>query len=230
MDKENARNTVIFVVAVLALTMAYQFFVVSPAQKRAQLAAQQKAAAEQTLKAPGATAQPGAFVPVEEALARSQRVRIDTPDITGSISLTGARFDDLELKTYHQTIDPTSPPVEILSPEGAQYAYFVHSGWTGQNLAGLPDRNTDWQLTKGDVLTPSSPITLSYQAENGLIFTRQISVDDQFMFTITDTVANNGTAPATVGALRISSAYGRSAPAAAHASVRRGRDRRAGRG
>lgn len=195
MDKDNFRNTALFIVCALALTVAYQFLVVGPAQKRQQLAQQQ--AAQVQAAAPGVNG-PVAPLPVADALQRSERVKIDTPALTGSIALTGARFDDLELKDYHQTVDPSSPPVEILRPAGSEYAYLVYSGWNADNVAGMPDFNTDWRLTSGDVLTPSTPITLSHQTETGLIFTRQISVDDQFMFTITDTVANGGAAPVTL--------------------------------
>src|SRR5689334_209001 len=65
---------------------------------------------------PGLAAAPGAPADVaqivrtrEQALALSPRVAIDTPSLTGSISLKGGRIDDVSLKNYRETIDPKSP-------------------------------------------------------------------------------------------------------------------------
>ncbi len=85
--------------------------------------------------------------------------------------------------------------MELFTPKEAQYAYFAQSGWSGANLTGLPDDNTVWTLTSGSTLTPSTPVTLTYDNGQGLTFTRQIAVDDKFLFTITDTAANHSPTP-----------------------------------
>jgi YidC/Oxa1 family membrane protein insertase len=77
-------------------------------------------------------------------------------------------------------------------------AYFAEAGWLGANLSGLPGPQTQWTLTSGSVLSPDHPVVLTFAAPNGLTFTRQIAVDDKFMFTMTDMVANGGAAPVTV--------------------------------
>jgi YidC/Oxa1 family membrane protein insertase len=77
-------------------------------------------------------------------------------------------------------------------------AYFAEAGWLGANLSGLPGPQTQWTLTSGSVLSPDHPVVLTFAAPNGLTFTRQISVDDKFMFAITDSVANGSGAPVTV--------------------------------
>ncbi|HEY9219639.1 MAG TPA: membrane protein insertase YidC, partial [Phenylobacterium sp.] len=114
------------------------------------------------------------------------------------VSLRGARIDDLYLRTYRETLAKDSPPVELLRPEGAKYAWFADIGWTGENLPGLPTPETVWTLASGDRLAPGRPIVLRYTNGGGLTFSRQISVDEQFMFTIADTVANTGAAPVTL--------------------------------
>ncbi len=128
------------------------------------------------------------------------RVKIDTPDVDGSLLLKGARFDDLRLKKYHETSDTRSPEIVLLAPKGTDYPYFVDFGWTNAQGVSqpLPGDNTVWTLTGGTMLTPGHPITLTWDNGHGLVFTRRIEVDDQYMFTVTDGVANKGGAAATL--------------------------------
>ena len=143
------------------------------------------------LLAPGAAPAP-VFLPRAQAEGLSPRIAIETPDLTGSVALKGARIDDLFLKNYHVTVDPKSPLVELFRPEGAQGAYFADTGWTGANVPGLPGPNTLWSAPAGAVLGPGSPVTLTYDNGQGLVFTRTLSVDANYMFTLTDQVANRG--------------------------------------
>lgn len=123
-------------------------------------------------------------------LASGQRVAIDTDLLKGSINLKGARFDDLSLKNYHVTVDKTSPIVDVLTPAGADRAYIAEFGYTG--FDGAPGPNTVWTVAAGSTLTPSTPVTLTYEAPNGLTFNRTVAIDDQYLFTITDAVENTG--------------------------------------
>jgi YidC/Oxa1 family membrane protein insertase len=132
------------------------------------------------------------------ALAASPRVPVATPSLQGSISLKGARIDDLFLTQYRVAVEKTSPPVELLRPEGAQHAWFAEFGWTGANVPGLPTSQTLWTLTEGSKLAPGQPVVLTYANGTGLTFTRRIEVDDKFMFTVTDTVVNAGAMPVTL--------------------------------
>ena len=201
MQENNNRNTIIFVVSAVLILIAYQFLVVDPATKRRNAdMVRQKAATVETQK-PGVlpSATPGTVVVSrEQAAAASTRAPITTPALSGSVSLRGARIDDLFLMNYRQTVDKTSPPVELLRPEGSRYAYFAEFGWTGANLPGLPTADTVWQLVEGSTLAPGQPLTLRTSTGQGLTFTRKIEVDDRFMFTVTDTVANTGTGSVTL--------------------------------
>jgi YidC/Oxa1 family membrane protein insertase len=203
MQPDSSRNTIIFLVCALALFIVYQMFVLEPAQKRraAELAAQRPAAvaAGTEVPRPGAPAvQVPPAVTRAAALAASPRVPIATPNLLGSLSLKGARIDDLFLTQYRTKIDKTSPPVELFRPEGAPYAWFADFGWTGANVPGLPTASTVWTLAEGSTLSPGHPVVLTYTNGAGLTFTRRIAVDDKFMFTVTDTVANLGTMPITL--------------------------------
>ena len=203
MQDNSNRNTIIFVVSAMVLLLAYQFLVMGPRNKarEAELARNPPAAtaqmqAQQLTKAPPTAAE--ALVSRQQAAAASPRVRIETPALSGSVSLRGARLDDLYLKQYRETVAEDSPPVELLRPEGAQHAQFAEFGWAGANVAGLPTAATVWTQTAGGTLAPGAPITLQTTNGAGLTFTRVISVDDRFMFTLSDTVANTGAAAVTL--------------------------------
>ena len=148
---------------------------------------------------PGANA-PGA-VPAQAAetrkaaLAKRPRVKIETPRLHGSIDLLGARLDDLTLATYHETVDPKSPEVVLLSPPGTQEPYLAELGWVAASPdVKVPGPQTRWTASNGP-LTPTNPVMLTWDNGQGLVFTRTISVDPNYMFTVRDSVRNTGAAP-----------------------------------
>ena len=127
------------------------------------------------------------------ALAKTQRVAIETPRLRGSISLTGARIDDLSLTDYQVTLDPTSDTVILLSPAGGPNAYYTLYGWApvgDLDFTDVPGAATPWQVETGQSLTPSTPVTLVWDNGKGLIFRNIYSVDEDFMFTVEQTVTN----------------------------------------
>jgi YidC/Oxa1 family membrane protein insertase len=199
MQNDN-KNTLMFIVSAFAILIGYQFFVLGPQQKKAEAEARAKKVAQQQVATqPGVTLDAnGNPQPLrlsrDAAKAQSPRLVVDTPALLGSIALKGARIDDLLLRKYAETTDKNSPPVELFRPEGAEHAWFADFGWAGANLPGLPDSRTVWTAAPGQVLRPNSPVTLTFDNGQGLTFTRLIAVDDQAMFTITDSVKNNGTA------------------------------------
>ncbi|HEV2865067.1 MAG TPA: membrane protein insertase YidC, partial [Allosphingosinicella sp.] len=123
-------------------------------------------------------------------LAETPRVAIDTPSLRGSINLKGARVDDLVLIRQREGLDPNSPPVRLFSPGGSPGAYFGSFGWTGQG-ARTPDANTVWQAS-GTRLTPSTPVTLSWNNGQGLIFRIQLAIDEAYLITARQRVDNRG--------------------------------------
>ncbi len=128
-----------------------------------------------------------------EAVAESARIEIDTPSLTGSISLAGGRIDELSLRNYREALDPESPLVELLSPVGQPQAYYALYGWApGGTLEfdQVPGATTPWQIESGSKLAPGAPVTLSWDNGSGLIFRRTISIDEKFMFSVTQSVEN----------------------------------------
>jgi YidC/Oxa1 family membrane protein insertase len=132
----------------------------------------------------------------QHALAKSQRIAIDTPRLRGSIALTGGRIDDLSLIQYRETIDPKSPAIELLSPSGSPQPFYAEFGWidgSGMNLR-VPTSETIWLQHGSDSLGIGRPVTLVWQNGQGLEFRRTISVDDKYLFNVRDEVRNSGPA------------------------------------
>jgi YidC/Oxa1 family membrane protein insertase len=143
--------------------------------------------------APGA-APAHSFETRQAALAEQPRLMISTPRLHGSIDLLGAKFDDLTLADYHETVDRKSPEVELLSPPGTQDPYLAEFGWVAASPnIEVPGPQTRWTASGGP-LTPTNPVTLTWDNGHGLIFTRVISVDPNYMFTVRDSVRNAGNA------------------------------------
>ncbi|PDT41910.1 membrane protein insertase YidC [Sinorhizobium americanum] len=210
---ENNRNYFVAIALSVLILVAWQFFYVNPRMEKERIAAEN---AQQTQHAqpqqggePAAPGQalPGGAVPGEsrdQAVAKSARVAIDTPALSGSINLTGARFDDLKLKGYRETVDPKSPVITLFSPAETADGYFTEIGYIGSDATGsVPGPQTVWTLSGGDKLTPATPVTLTYTNDKGITFARTISVDDRYMFQVVDSIKNAGSAPASL------SSYGR---------------------
>ena len=216
MPNNESRNMIIFMVIAFVMLIGYQTLVLDPAnRKKADALKREQVAAAKQVAAPTAVSGPTVKVSREAAKAASPRVTIATPALTGSLRLQGARIDDLFLTErnpkgdlkYGQTLEKTSPPVELLRPEGAEHAWFADFGWTDEiapgvptpRVPGLPTPETVWTVTSANkVLAQDRPVTLTYVSPGKLVFTRTVSVDDKFMFTVTDTVANQGAAPVTI--------------------------------
>ncbi len=202
MDENNNKNLILAtVLSFLVITVWFILFPPpeAPAPDLTQTPAEATAGAGQTTAPPvGETAVATQEVaPAPEAA----RLTIDTPELTGSISMRGGRLDDLSLKSYHETLDPNSPDVRVFTPVGQGQAYYALFGWapSGSLTAeDVPGPNTEWQIAKGATLRPDAPVTLAWDNGKGQRFTREISVDDKFMFTVTDKVENTGTGDVTL--------------------------------
>jgi YidC/Oxa1 family membrane protein insertase len=139
------------------------------------------------------------------------RLSIDTPKLQGSISMLGGRIDDLSLKTYRETLDADSPNVQLLSPVGKEHPYYAVFGWlagNGLSADDVPGAKAEWKIVSGATLSPENPVTLSWENGKGLIFTRTIAVDADFMFTVKDAVQNTGTAEARLAPYGIIARHG----------------------
>jgi len=135
-------------------------------------------------------------------IALDPRILIDTPNLQGSINLNGALLDDLYLKNYHETVDPHSPLIALLNPLVFKQGYLAEFRYLSEDTTlTLPTMLSAWKID-GDqaVLTPTTPVRLTFDNGDGLIIHRTIAVDDKFMFTFTDEVRNESGKPITLDA------------------------------
>ncbi|MXP40605.1 membrane protein insertase YidC [Altererythrobacter soli] len=126
-------------------------------------------------------------------LRAAGRVRIDAPQVAGSINPVGARVDDILLKTHRQTVDEDSGPVRLFAPAGTPTQQFAQFGWVGEGI-NLPGAQTVWQA-EGGPLAPGNPVTLRWNNGEGLLFTIRFTIDEHYMLSAEQTVANTSGAP-----------------------------------
>lgn len=132
-------------------------------------------------------------IPIEQVLEAGGRIEVETPRLTGSISLTGGRIDDLSLKDYRETLDADSELVRVLSPEDTAAPYYALHGWiptVGAELSDVPGRDTPWTVETGGTLSVGNDVGLVWENGTGLVFRKTFSIDEDFLFTITQSVEN----------------------------------------
>jgi YidC/Oxa1 family membrane protein insertase len=225
------RNTILAVILSGLVLLGWQYFFNLPQlekqraaqQAQSELAKPTPQAGGANTPAPGAAPTPSANDPAanqpvstapavdrDTAIASAPRVKIDTPRVSGSISLKGARIDDLSLVQFRDTVDPLSPATVLFSPSGTANPYYAEFGWVAASGSAvkIPDQNTVWQQEGSGNLTSSSPIKLKYDNGDGLTFHRTISIDDRYLFTVKDEVTNVGNAPVTLYPFALISRHG----------------------
>ncbi|MDO8358884.1 MAG: membrane protein insertase YidC, partial [Devosia sp.] len=212
---ETNRNMILAIVLSVVVLFGWQFFIAGPqmerAQRQAEIAAQQAAAANPglattttttnadgttttTTAATPTTAAAGTFADRAAALAASPRVEIETAALKGTINLAGGRLDDLQLKKYTETLAADSAIITLLTPSGAPGGYYVEQGWAAASgsTVKLPDATSQWTL-EGDAsarLTETTPVTIKWDNGAGLIFRRSFAVDADYLFTVTQSIEN----------------------------------------
>ena len=146
-----------------------------------------------------------------EPVADTPRIAIDTPRLSGSVSLLGGRIDELFLKDYRVSLDDNSDIVELLKPVGTPNAYYALYGWApgaGATVEDVPGARTEWQIESGETLAVDSPVTLVWQNGSGLTFRRTLAVDEDYMFTITQSVENASGAPVSLAPYGVIARHG----------------------
>jgi len=204
---QETKNIILATCLSILVVLGWEAFYAKPQLERerqlqAQMHPRQAAGSQQSSNSPSAS---GTAAPDEElaprktrseALAESPRVKLDAPAIYGSIALKGARIDDVSFKNYRETVDPNSPHIILLSPADSPSPYYVETGFIADPSANLilPGHDTLWQADH-DTLTESSPLTLTFDNGQGIVFHRKIAVDNHYMFTVTDSIENKSAQP-----------------------------------
>ncbi|NIJ40835.1 YidC/Oxa1 family membrane protein insertase [Parvibaculum indicum] len=210
------RNFIIAIALSVLVFVGWQYFFINPKMEaeKAQKAAQQAAQTQQSDagsqsdgharppaidgSAPRTPATSG--LSAETVTAQGPRIDVSSDRLDGSISLSGVRFDDLKLRNYHETIADDSPEVRLFSPVGTKHPYFSEFGWIAPPNSGIatPGAKTLWTVEGNDTLTPTTPVDLVWDNGQGLVFHREISLDENYMFTVKDSVDNKTGAPVTL--------------------------------
>ena len=214
---QDQRNLILAVALSLLVLLGWQHFFAAPALKdekarqefSKQFEGQRNGTSETTPgvttttgptpQAPGITTPgvtPGAAtaapIPRDDALKQSPRLAIKTNSVEGSVALKGGRIDDLVLVKYREHLDPNSPKVVLLSPTGTEHPYFAEYGWIAQTGGSqkVPDQDSLWTVEQGTALTTSTPVTMTWDNGQGLVFRRTLSIDNDYMFKVVDEVEN----------------------------------------
>ena len=122
----------------------------------------------------------------------TNRIKIENQNIKGSISLEGAIIDDVIFKNYKEELNSENKVI-FLNPKNSSKEYFIETGWVAGNNDNikLPLNNSIWKVKGNNLLTPDSPVELEWDNEEGLIFTKKITLDNKFLFNITQSIKNN---------------------------------------
>jgi YidC/Oxa1 family membrane protein insertase len=145
----------------------------------------------------------------ESALAASPRIHVDTPRLSGSVSLKGGRIDDLALVQYRESVDPKSPAIVLLAPSGSPQPFYAEFGWVAAaGTTKMPGPDTLWRQEGTGDLTVGHPVTLVTDNGDGVEFRRTIAVDDRYLFSIKDDVTNKSAAPVSIYPYALVSRHG----------------------
>ena len=210
MDDQN-KNLILATALSFLVILAWFFFFpppepVAPPQPAAVTASDAPAAVP-----PAATGTAAGAAAAAEAAPEAPRIAIDTPRVEGSITLLGGRIDDLKLKDYQVTLDPKSDLVRLLTPVGQTGSYYALYGWAPGGDLGfedVPGPNTEWTVADGTTLSLDAPVTLRWDNGKGLIFSRTLSIDENYMFTVTQAVENTGATDVSVAPYGIVARHG----------------------
>ena len=191
------KNVLLAVALTIAIIFGWQFFYDGPRQKirskQKQTSQVQKVLKQESIKK---TSGEKFFANRNEALKKSGKARVkrDSPKVKGSISLVGARFDDLVLPKYRATFNKNSGPTILLSPSMYKEAYFVEFGWLSDDGIDVPTAETIWNSNK-ETLKANGDVTLSWKNSQNMEFKIHVALDNNYMFKITQTVKNQSGKP-----------------------------------
>jgi YidC/Oxa1 family membrane protein insertase len=193
------RNLLAAVILSMLILLGYQYFIALPHQAAVNQAQQAAATATNGATNEGQSATQ-ATPPINQAKADLANlppvgdVLINNGRVAGRINLRGARFDRLSLKDYQQHAGHNSDPVQLFNDAATADGFVMKLGWQaakGQGEVKLPDATTAWQADR-PTLTPEQPVTLRWNNGQGLLFEQRISLDEHFMFSVEQSVSNQG--------------------------------------
>ncbi len=204
-------NMMLAVVISLFILLGFHFFVEMPRQAKIAAAAKDKAQQEKSVETltpagkPAVTTATAGETPDGDVAASASAIRIPIRGarVSGSFPTTGGRIDDLTLNEHCVHVDetcktnPAADHVALLKKDDAPQPAYIDSGWLTEGSAKVPNEQTVWSVAPGspaELGTSAAPVTLFWDNGEGLRFERTISIDENFLFTIKQSVRNTGTA------------------------------------
>ncbi len=202
MTPEN-RNLIMAVALSMIVLLGWQIFVIQPEMEK-EAAEQERIAAEMAqsaatandsgqLSASAASGTPAIInnTAPAKAVDTAKRIVIDAPLVRGSFSVRGARLDDVILTSYNETLDENSENIHFLKKTSSDTPFFAEFGWSSSDSGQtMPSADSLWSADR-DVLSPATPVTLTWDNGQGLQFTRRISISDDYLFVFEDTVTSS---------------------------------------
>ncbi len=188
MDTKNIIAAISLSAAVIIL---YSLFFAPSPQDRKQIQPEKNITSESTDAPSLEQNEPVSKISRTDAINEGNRILFENDSIKGSISLTGSSIDDLTFKKYTKTLNGKDNIV-LLNPKKVQNGYFVETGWvTANKNIEIPNSKTIWKIEGNNKLTPNSPVKLVWTNDDGIKFEKKISIDNQYLFTINQTIINN---------------------------------------
>ena len=188
MDTKNIIAAISLSAAVIIL---YSLFFAPTPQERKQVQSEKNITSESTDTPSLEQNEQVSKISRTEAISEENRILFENDSIKGSISLTGSSIDDLTFKKYTKTLNGKDNIV-LLNPKKVQKAYFVETGWvTANKNIEIPNSKTIWKIEGNNKLTPNSPVKLIWTNDDNIKFEKKISIDNQYLFTINQTIINN---------------------------------------
>lgn len=186
---DNNRNLILAIAISVLIMIGWQYFYERP---KLALAANssKKISTESRVTTSDAPIAIPTIVSRDECIISSKRVKIVSNRLTGSISLTGARFDDITLNDYKETTAEDSENAILFSPSNTKECYFAEIGWSNSITTKLPSADTIWSADKEE-LKPGEELNLTWVNGDNVKFVINISLDEDYMFTIKQSVLNN---------------------------------------
>lgn len=194
MHPDDLRNLLVFIVLAVVIWVSYDHFLLQPKLDAMQKAQQEKERQlSEKAQMPGVTNLIADLKPRDQ-LIRGGRIALENDMIDGSFNLKGARFDDINLKSYFKTAE-RSEEVHLFSPVGSYHPRYTGFGWVASDKAmRVPTKDDTWQIAPDSAsrtLAPNQTVTIFWDNGQGLRFERDLSIDDQYLFTVKQRVINN---------------------------------------
>lgn len=208
-DAKDHNRMILAIALSLVILLGYHFIFEKP---RLEALHQQKVAQEKAPPAAAVTPLPDVLLPRADVLAKdSKRIPIKGDKVVGTLSLKGARIDDLQLVGHYETLDKKDL-VSLLVPAGAEGAFYFESGWVSESTADiLPASDTQWSLAPGsarELTGDGAPVVLQWNNGHGLLFERSIRLDKEYLFEVSQKITNTSASPLKVNAYYLTARTG----------------------